>query len=357
VLIYACVSGHGYGHGSRVASVLLALAALRPSWRLVLSTALPPAFLQLAFAGVPFEHRPLRWDVGAIQADALGVDGGATLAALEAVAAALPPLLEAEAQWLQQQGEPVLLLGDVPPAAAQLAALLQRPLVWMGNFGWDDIYAPMGGPFLGWAERFQHDYRRGTHVIRCPFSMAMDWGLPETAVGLTAAAPQLEAEALRQRLGLPAERERCVLVSFGGLGFALGPEPYGRWPGWSFVSTDASAAAAPNVHLLPADVRPLELMRLCGRQISKAGYSTFCEALSQGTGLHLVERHGFAEAAVLEGWLRRHGQHRLLSQPQLLAGDWQLDQPLLPPSEGPLAADGAQQAAALLVQLAERMAA
>ncbi|WP_094510619.1 hypothetical protein [Synechococcus sp. MW101C3] len=356
MLIYACVSGHGFGHGSRVASVLLALAALRPRWRLVLSTSLPPSFLQLALAGVPFEHRPLRWDVGAIQADALGVDGDATLAALEAVTASLPPLLEAEAHWLQQQGEPVLLLGDVPPAAARLAALVRRPLVWMGNFGWDDIYAPMGGAFLDWAERFHHDYRRGTHVIRCPFSMAMDWGLPETAVGLTAAAPQLAADALRQRLDLPAERERCVMVSFGGLGFALGPEPYARWPGWTFVTTDASAAAAPNVHLLPADVRPLELMRLCGRQISKAGYSTFCEALGQGTGVHLVERHGFAEAAVLEGWLRRHGRHLLLSQPQLLAGDWQLDQPLLPPSDGPLAADGAQQAAAQLVQLAEGMA-
>ena len=82
VVIVACVSGHGYGHGSRVASVLTALHALEPDWRLVLSTALPRPFLELALGPVPFEHRDCRWDVGVIQADALGADGPATLSAV-----------------------------------------------------------------------------------------------------------------------------------------------------------------------------------------------------------------------------------------------------------------------------------
>ncbi|MEY3768661.1 MAG: hypothetical protein RLZZ11_1731 [Cyanobacteriota bacterium] len=68
MLIYACVSGHGFGHGSRVAAVLSALHQLKPSWRLVLSTPLAPAFLKLAFGSVPFQQRPCRWDVGVIQA-------------------------------------------------------------------------------------------------------------------------------------------------------------------------------------------------------------------------------------------------------------------------------------------------
>jgi hypothetical protein len=54
VLIYACISSHGFGHGSRSAAVLAELAALRPGWRLVLSTALPESFLQLAFGPVSF---------------------------------------------------------------------------------------------------------------------------------------------------------------------------------------------------------------------------------------------------------------------------------------------------------------
>ena len=77
---------------------------------------------ELALAPVPYEQRPCRWDVGVIQADALGADPAATLEALEEVERALPDQLEREAAWLVAQGEPALVLGDVPPAAARLAA-------------------------------------------------------------------------------------------------------------------------------------------------------------------------------------------------------------------------------------------
>ncbi|MFM7653686.1 MAG: hypothetical protein ACKO5M_12345, partial [Vulcanococcus sp.] len=46
-----------------------------------------------------------------------------------------------------------------------------------------------------------------------------------------------------------------------------------------------------------------------------------------------------------EADLQRHGWHRLITRAQLEAGDWQLDQPLLPPSAGPLPSSGEQAAA------------
>ena len=58
MLINACVSAHGFGHGSRTAAVLAELAALRPDWRLVLSTGLPLSFLKLAFGAVPLNIVP-----------------------------------------------------------------------------------------------------------------------------------------------------------------------------------------------------------------------------------------------------------------------------------------------------------
>jgi hypothetical protein len=69
-------------------------------------------------------------------------------------------------------------------------------------------------------------------------------------------------------------------------------------------------------------------------------------------GLHVVHREGFAEAAVLERALVRHGRHRLVSQAQLQQGDWQLDQPLVAPNGPRLQGDGAHQAAEALVALA-----
>jgi hypothetical protein len=183
--------------------------------------------------------------------------------------------------------------------------------------------------------------------------MPMPWDLPVTAVGLTAGRPRHRPEALRERLQLSEPREGTVMVAFGGLGLALDSAPFARWPEHQFLVSDpALAAAVGNAVLIPADLRPLELLPLCGRVITKPGYSTFCEALSLGTGIHLVQRHGFAEAPVLEAALRRHGWHRLLSREQLERGDWQLDQPLLPPSTGPLPSGGEVDAAQRLRELA-----
>jgi hypothetical protein len=354
MLIYACVSAHGFGHGSRTAAVLEALHQLRPDWRLVVSSALPDGFLDGALVGVAHERRPCRWDVGVIQADALGADPAATLVALQQLEQQLPDQLEREAAWLRQQAGPVLVLGDVPPAAARLAGALPAPLVWLASFGWDAIYGPMGPAFAGWAEHCRRLYRQGDLLLHCPLAMAMPWGLPERRIGLTASRPRLAPEQLRQRLQLPADRQRCVLISFGGLGFQLDPLLLARWPQFTFVGNDPALAGVANGRLLPSGLRPLDAMPCCGRVITKPGYSTFCEALSQGLGIHLVHREGFAEAAVLEQALRRHGAHRLLSQAQLRSGDWQLDQPLLPASADSLPMQGAQEAAAALVDFLQQ---
>ena len=223
MLIVACISGHGFGHGARTAAVLSALAALEPGWRIVLSTPLPADVLAVAMGPVPFLHRPCRWDVGVVQADALGADEAATLAALEQLERDLPLRIEQEAAWIAAQGQPVLVLGDVPPAAALLAARLGAPLVWLASFGWEAIYAPMGGPFLAWAEHCRALYARGQLLLRCPLALPIAWGLPEQPLGLVSARPRLDAAQLRRQLALPPDPERCVLVSFGGMGFQLDP--------------------------------------------------------------------------------------------------------------------------------------
>lgn len=353
MLIYACISSHGFGHGSRSAAVLVELAALRPSWRLVLSTALPDSFLRLAFAAVPYERRHNRWDVGMVQANALEVDPQATLAALSRLDAELPARLSAEAAWLRQQGEPVLVLADVPPAAAQLAAAVDAPLVWLASFGWEAIYGPIGGELARRGEACRALYGQGDLLLRCPLSLPMDWGIPSVPLGLTCSRPRLDPGTLARDLDLPQERQRCVLISFGGLGLAIDPALLALWPQLCFIGSDPALAAAANGRLLPPKIRPLDVMPLVGRLITKAGYSTFCEALSQGVGIHLVERRGFAEAPVLERDLQDHGWHRLLSAAQLTAGDWQLDQPLLPPRRGGLPADGAAEAARQLLRLVQ----
>jgi hypothetical protein len=301
MLLYACLSSHGYGHASRTASVLCELAALRPHWRLVVSSGVANNILKLAFGSVPFERRPCLWDVGMVQANALAVDPPATLAALERLDGQLPDQVEAEAAWLARQGEPVAILGDVPPPAALVAARLGAPLVWLANFGWDAIYEPMGGAFAERALRCRELYATGDLLLHCPLSLPMPWGIPSQRIGVTSSRPRLDPLELARRLHLPSEPERCVLVSFGGLGLPLDSSLAARWPDHVFIGPDPTLASAPNGRILPPGVRPLDLMPLAARLITKAGYSSFCEAFSQGVGIHLVDRQSWTSRCVNPG--------------------------------------------------------
>jgi len=354
VLIYFCSSSHGFGHAARDAAVLQQLRRLRPEWTLVMSSGLPSPVLNLVLGDSAIEQRSCQWDVGMVQADALGVDCATTLRALDELEQRVPALIEAEALWLASQEQPVLIIGDIPPAAAALAQRLDAPLVWMSNFGWDDIYRPLGSAFQRWADAAAEAYRCGDLLLRCPFDLAMHWGLPEQRLGLVCASPR----------PIPADLEACldaqdaplVLVGFGGLGLSLSRDLFQLWPNHHFLlpaSADASQApelaALPNLTFLPDGLRPVDVLGRCSRFLGKPGFSSFCEAMAQGVGMHVVERSGFAEASALMDGLRRHGQHRCLSRQELDTGAWQLDQPLLASSEAPLSASGAEEAALALV--------
>ena len=357
MLIYICLSSHGFGHAARQATVLRALHRLQPSWRLVVSSMVSAEFLSLVCDGVPVEQRFVRWDIGMIQSDALGVDQVKTMHSLRGLDSKLPRLLNQEAAWLEKQKTPVVVVGDIPPAAADLAARVGAPLVWMGNFGWDEIYEPLGGIFLEYAVAAKGLYQKGQMLLRCPFSLAMNWGVKEQRLGLT--VPLLRQLTTALRLHLEQIRTPLVLVGFGGLGFDLDPALFQRWPNHHFLIPAPATSdlcshfvCDSNVTLLPKAVRPFDVMPFCQRHLGKPGYSTFCEALSQQLGMHVVERDGFAEAPVLIDGLRRYGHHRILKRQSLEQGDWELDQPLQEPRYPTPTKTGSQEAATALVHVA-----
>ena len=358
MLIYVCSSSHGFGHAARDAAVLQQLRRLRPDWRLVMSSLVSPGFLSLLLGDEHIEQRPCRWDVGMVQADALGSDPSATLIALAELDARLPEQVQAEASWIRAQGRPVLILGDIPPAAAELAAAVDAPLVWMSNFGWDEIYRPFGGAFELVAERALESYRCGQLLLRCPFDLAMDWGLPEQRLDLVCSRPRPLPSVVQQTL--EALDQPIIQVGFGGMGLDLDLQLFAHWPDHHFLiacppdaKTSARLAGIANLTLLPDGVRPLDAFPFCERHIGKPGFSTFCEALSLELGLHVVERQDFAEVRALMQGLIRYGRHRQLTRQQLIGGDWQLDQPLLPAEAESLAAGGALQAAEQLIRISD----
>ena len=225
----------------------------------------------------------------------------------------------------------------------------------MSNFGWDAIYEPFGGEFLVRAAEARTLYAKGQQLLRCPFDLAMDWGCPELTLGLVCGVPRQLPDDLKRVID--ALTRPLVQIGFGGLGLPLDLGLLARWPDHHFVMAAphcvSSAEVPPNLTLLPEGVRPLDLFPYCERHLGKPGFSTFAEAMASGVGLHVVERRDFAEVEALMTGLVRHGHHRQLTREQLMDGDWQLDQPLLAPNDGPLKASGAEMAAAALIKQLE----
>ena len=103
----------------------------------------------------------------------------------------------------------------------------------MGNFGWDDIYEPLGGRFTEYAASARAQYRQGELLLRCPFSLAMHWDIDEQALGVTVSALRELPGPLRQHL--EHIQQPLVLVGFGGLGIAIDPALFRLWPHHHFL--------------------------------------------------------------------------------------------------------------------------
>jgi hypothetical protein len=88
--------------------------------------------------------------------------------------------------------------------------------------------------------------------------------------------------------------------------------------------------------------RPVDLMPLCGRVVSKPGYSTFAEACRLEVPIATLTRTGFAEASLLLNGIQDVAHHQILNAQAFLAGDWSfLEQPCTPPRTATrLAKDG-----------------
>ena len=123
-MIVAYVSGHGYGHATRVGEVLRAVREQAPDLALAVVTAAPEKLFRDAVPG-PFLFRSLECDVGLAQKGPLVIDEEGTARRWREFAAGRAARAAAEARWLRGLGARVVL-GDVPPLAFEAAALPDR---------------------------------------------------------------------------------------------------------------------------------------------------------------------------------------------------------------------------------------
>lgn len=321
--IYLAITNHGYGHTVRASSIAAAIQQRYPDVLLILVTTAPRWLLESYIPG-DFIHRPRALDIGVIQSDSLTMDKDATLEQLRHIQAKKNSIIAGEVNFIRQNRVD-LVLADIPPLAADIATAAGIPCWMTSNFGWDFIYRDWGGEFIEIADWIGESYQKCDRLFRLPLHETLSAFKDITDVGLTGGIPKYDAEELRQRFQIIAPREQTILLTFGGL--SLQSIPYKvlqAFPDWQFITFDRQAPDLPNLLKISGqDYRPVDFMPICGRAISKPGYSTFAEAIRLEVPIVSLTREGFAESSLLLAGIQDYSEHQIITPEEFFSDSWE----------------------------------
>ncbi|HEY9798210.1 MAG TPA: glycosyl transferase [Leptolyngbyaceae cyanobacterium] len=349
--LYIAITSHGFGHAVRACSVAAVIQKLCPEILLILVTTAPRWLLESYIQG-SFIHRPRAFDVGVIQSDSLSMDKEATLEKVQQIRSAERSIIAGEVNFIRTN-RVRLILADIPPLAASIASSAEIPCWMMSNFGWDFIYRDWGGEFVEIADWISECYGACDRLFRLPFHEPMSAFPNITDVGLTGGTPSYSVEQLRENFALTTPTDKTVLLTFGGLGLQQIPyDALSQFPDWQFITFDNLAPDLPNLLKVAGhEYRPVDFMPLCGRVVSKPGYSTFAEATRLSIPIVSLTREDFAEAPVLLEGIQNYAYHQILTPGEFFEGNWEFlnSSPQPPRQSQRVAIDGAEAIAQSIV--------
>ena len=339
--LYIAITNHGFGHAVRISSVANLIQKMCPDILLIMVTTAPRWLLESYISG-DFIYRPRSFDVGVIQSDSITMDKETTLKKLQEIKKKERSIIAGEVNFIKQNRVD-LLLADIPPIAAKIAQVANIPCWMLSNFGWDFIYRSWGGEFLEIADWISESFAQCKLLFRLPLHEPMSAFSNIVDVGLTGGIPRYQPEEIKAKFEIHTEKEKTILLTFGGLGLDKIPyENISGFPDWQFMTFDSNSPELPNLINLKKEsgkkdinlpnIRPVDLMPICGRIVSKPGYSTFAEALRLETPIVSLVREGFAESKLLLEGIQDYSDHQILSPTDFFNSDWEfLRKPLQAP--------------------------
>jgi len=350
------VTDHGYGHATRAAAVMAAVARREALARFDIFTTAP----QWLFDDPPVldcRHHPMRTDVGLVQSNPMAEDLEATVAALSHFLPFSPGTVGEAAAQLRDCGSR-LVVCDIAPLGIEAAAAAGIPSVLVENFTWDWIYE---GYHRKWpALRHYSQYlrevvARATLRIQVrPFCLPSPGSMQTEPVSRPWRAPR---DKIRFALGIPSDAP-MVLLTMGGLARMNGcPENLPDRRDVYFVIPGAAPKVTrrANAVLLPprSGYHHPDLVNASDAVIGKAGYSTVAEVYQAGIPFGYLTRREFRESAPLAQFIQENIPSVEIPVERFNRGAWQTDLETLlaMPRAEEMRANGADQVAAHISDL------
>ncbi|CAH9101632.1 unnamed protein product [Cuscuta epithymum] len=319
------VTGHGFGHATRVVEVARNLILAGHDVHVI--TGAPDFVFTSEIKSPRLFLRKVLLDCGAVQADALTVD---RLASLEKYSetAVVPraSILSTEVEWLKSINAD-LVVSDVVPVACRAAADAGIPSVCVTNFSWDFIYAEYvmaaGNHHRSIVWQIAEDYSHCEFLIRLPGFCPMPAFRDVIDVPLVVRRLHKSREEVRRELGI-GEEVKVVILNFGGqpAGWKLKEEYLPS--GWLCLVCGASDSQQlpPNFIKLAKDAYTPDLMAASDCMLGKIGYGTVSEALAYKLPFVFVRRDYFNEEPFLRNMLENYQSGVEMIRRDLLTGHW-----------------------------------
>ncbi|KAL7165814.1 hypothetical protein ACSBR2_036644 [Camellia fascicularis] len=319
------VTGHGFGHATRVVEVVRHLILAGHDVHVV--TGAPDFVFTTEIQSPRLFLRKLVLDCGAVQADALTVD---RLASLEKYSeTAVKPrdsILATEVEWLNSI-KADLVVSDVVPVACRAAADAGIRSVCVTNFSWDFIYAEYvmaaGNHHRSIVWQIAEDYSHCEFLIRLPGYCPMPAFRDAIDVPLVVRRFHKSRKEARKELGI-GEDVKLVILNFGGqpAGWKLKEEYLPS--GWLCLVCGASddMELPPNFIKLARDVYTPDVIAASDCMLGKIGYGTVSEALAYKLPFIFVRRDYFNEEPFLRNMLEYFQGGVEMIRRDLLTGQW-----------------------------------
>lgn len=319
------ITGHGFGHATRVVEVVRHLIAAGHDVHVV--TGAPDFVFTSEIQSPNLFIRKVLLDCGAVQADALTVD---RLASLEKYSqtAVVPraSILATEVEWLNSITAD-LVVSDVVPVACRAASDAGIRSVCVTNFSWDFIYAEYVT-----AAGYHHRsiiWQIAEDYSHCEFLLRLPGYCPMPAFHDVIDIPLVVRRLHKSRAEVRSELEigddvKLVIFNFGGqpAGWKLKQE----WlpDGWLCLVCGASddQELPPNFIKLAKDVYTPDLIAACDCMLGKIGYGTVSEALAYKLPFVFVRRDYFNEESFLRNMLEYYQGGVEMIRRDLLTGHW-----------------------------------
>ena len=324
-LIWAAISGHGFGHAAQVVPALNALGRLVPGIRVLLRTTVPATFFKDRLS-VPWETSAAQQDIGCIQHGPMTIDVEATWREHHRFHSAWNERLQTEVEAMRAAA-PDLILADTPYLALAAGRFAGIPTVALASFTWDlilsEYQAPSSIDRRALIESIRRAYAQADLALRIMPAPPMTVFKHLIDIGPIAEPAPSAREQLAEILKL-TPGERTVLVGFGGIPLDSLPfEAVESLAGYRFLFD--GSVPADNKRFISTQSLPFSFKRLMASVdiiMTKPGYGTLVEAVALHTPMVYVRRYNFGDEQPLVDYLHQYGRGVELSFHDFVHGRW-----------------------------------